>query len=63
MQRSKDLWGCDAHEFRPDRWLDANDTARYNSNFKFVPFNAGSRIVRLSSLRPSVLLQRRLACH
>jgi hypothetical protein len=48
MQRSKDLWGSDAHEFRPDRWLDAEYAARYNTKSKFVPFHGGPRAVSLT---------------
>ena len=25
FHRNKDLWGSDAHEFRPERWFDANE--------------------------------------
>ncbi|KAF9457419.1 cytochrome P450 [Collybia nuda] len=44
MHRRKDLWGPDALEFDPDRWLD-DRVKHYTSNpFIFVPFNAGARI-------------------
>ncbi|KII93371.1 hypothetical protein PLICRDRAFT_694556 [Plicaturopsis crispa FD-325 SS-3] len=44
MHRRKDLWGPDAEEFDPDRWLDAR-VARVTKNpFMFTPFNAGPRI-------------------
>ncbi|KII89791.1 hypothetical protein PLICRDRAFT_39961 [Plicaturopsis crispa FD-325 SS-3] len=44
MHRRKDLWGPDAGEFDPDRWLDAR-LARVTKNpFMFTPFNAGPRI-------------------
>jgi hypothetical protein len=45
MQRSEALWGPDAHEFKPERWLDLKAAASYNANFMFLPFNAGPRIV------------------
>lgn len=38
MHRRTDLWGPDAHEFKPERW----ETAR--PGFSFLPFNAGPRI-------------------
>ncbi|KII89804.1 hypothetical protein PLICRDRAFT_39976 [Plicaturopsis crispa FD-325 SS-3] len=44
MHRRKDLWGPDADEFDPDRWLDSR-VARVTKNpFMFLPFNAGPRI-------------------
>ncbi|PVG01461.1 cytochrome P450, partial [Serendipita vermifera] len=44
MQRSEALWGSDAGEWKPDRWMDAKEAAKHNANFEFVPFNAGPRI-------------------
>ncbi|KAH8796248.1 cytochrome P450, partial [Flagelloscypha sp. PMI_526] len=45
MQRRKDLWGPDAHEFDPDRFLDERAAKYYHKNpFIFLPFNAGPRI-------------------
>ncbi|TFK72654.1 cytochrome P450 [Pluteus cervinus] len=45
MQRRKDLWGPDADEFDPDRFLDER-LKKYliNNSFIFLPFNAGPRI-------------------
>ncbi|KAF8332425.1 cytochrome P450 monooxygenase pc-1 [Amanita rubescens] len=45
MQRRKDLWGQDALEFDPDRFLD-DRVKKYlvNNSFIFLPFNAGPRI-------------------
>ncbi|KAJ0964115.1 hypothetical protein J5N97_029237 [Dioscorea zingiberensis] len=43
MARMVDLWGDDAEEFRPERWLD-NGMFHPESPFKFVTFNAGPRI-------------------
>ncbi|KAI3611978.1 cytochrome p450 monooxygenase pc-3 [Moniliophthora roreri] len=45
MHRRKDLWGPDAEEFDPDRFLDAR-LKKYLSPrpFIFLPFNAGPRI-------------------
>ncbi|KIM86055.1 hypothetical protein PILCRDRAFT_816602 [Piloderma croceum F 1598] len=45
MQRRTDLWGPDALEFDPDRFLD--DRAKkylVHNPFIFIPFNAGPRI-------------------
>ncbi|KAH9936562.1 cytochrome P450 [Fomitopsis serialis] len=45
MQRSKDVWGPDADEFDPSRFLDERLQKYVLSNpFNFVPFNAGPRI-------------------
>ncbi|KAJ2916358.1 hypothetical protein MD484_g4071, partial [Candolleomyces efflorescens] len=45
MHRRKDLWGPDAEEFDPDRFLD-DRLKKYllNNSFIFLPFNAGPRI-------------------
>ncbi|KAJ7075004.1 cytochrome P450 monooxygenase CYP63 [Mycena belliarum] len=43
--RSHDLWGDDADEFRPERWLDSATTAKVNATpFMFCPFAGGPRI-------------------
>ncbi|KAG2003559.1 cytochrome P450 [Coprinopsis cinerea AmutBmut pab1-1] len=45
MHRRKDLWGPDAHEFDPDRFLDERLHKYLTPNpFIFTPFNAGPRI-------------------
>ncbi|KDN37558.1 hypothetical protein RSAG8_10075, partial [Rhizoctonia solani AG-8 WAC10335] len=45
MHRRKDLWGPDADEFDPDRWLDDRLKKYVTPNpFIFLPFNAGPRI-------------------
>ncbi|KAJ7780558.1 cytochrome P450 [Mycena maculata] len=45
MHRRKDLWGPDAEEFDPDRWLDDRlKTYLLTNSFQFLPFNAGPRI-------------------
>lgn len=45
MQRRKDLWGADAEEFDPDRFLDERVQKYLTHNpFIFLPFNAGPRI-------------------
>ena len=45
MHRQPELWGSDALEFNPDRFLDAR-VQRYliKNPFMFLPFNAGPRI-------------------
>ncbi|KAG8922474.1 hypothetical protein FRC00_007416 [Tulasnella sp. 408] len=55
IQRRKDLWGDDAEEFNPERWIDPERARKIASDpFMFLPFNGGPRIclgqVRLSSL-------------
>ncbi|KAF8060193.1 cytochrome P450 monooxygenase pc-1 [Lyophyllum atratum] len=45
MHRDKDLWGPDAEEFDPDRFLDHRlKTYLIKNSFIFLPFNAGPRI-------------------
>ncbi|KAG9448640.1 hypothetical protein H6P81_008605 [Aristolochia fimbriata] len=44
MGRMKSLWGEDAEEFRPERWLDDDGVFQPQSPFKFASFQAGPRI-------------------
>ncbi|XP_026434262.1 cytochrome P450 704C1-like [Papaver somniferum] len=44
MGRMKYIWGEDAEEFRPERWLDQDGYFRGESSFKFTAFQAGPRI-------------------
>ncbi|KAF8338719.1 cytochrome P450 [Cantharellus anzutake] len=45
MQRRKDLWGPDADEFDPRRWIDKERVKKITDDpFMFLPFNAGPRI-------------------
>ncbi|XP_061995433.1 cytochrome P450 704C1-like [Rosa rugosa] len=44
MGRMEFIWGDDAEEFRPERWLDKNGNFQEESPFKFIAFNAGPRI-------------------
>ncbi|CAM0903273.1 unnamed protein product [Alopecurus aequalis] len=44
MGRMKFLWGDDAEEFRPERWLDDDGMFVPESPFKFTAFQAGPRI-------------------
>ena len=46
MGRLKDLWGEDAEDFRPERWLDEVGNIRHESPFKFTAFQ-----VKLSKIR------------
>ncbi|CAI0547113.1 unnamed protein product [Linum tenue] len=44
MGRMTSIWGEDAEEFRPERWLDEDGLFRPESPFKFTAFQAGPRI-------------------
>ncbi|PIA49873.1 hypothetical protein AQUCO_01300546v1 [Aquilegia coerulea] len=44
MGRMKFVWGDNAEEFRPERWLDDNGIFQPESPFKFTAFQAGPRI-------------------
>ncbi|KAL2550280.1 Cytochrome [Forsythia ovata] len=44
MGRMKSLWGEDAEEFRPQRWLNEHGDFQPESSFKFTAFQAGPRI-------------------
>ncbi|CAN8253776.1 unnamed protein product [Cochlearia groenlandica] len=45
LGRMKAVWGEDAFEFKPERWVSksGNGTLRHEPSFKFLPFNAGPR--------------------
>jgi cytochrome P450 len=46
MQRNKALWGPDADEFNPERWIQPDRVAKFVANpAMFAPFSAGPRIV------------------
>ena len=50
-QRNPALWGEDADEFDPERWIDRKRLGKYVANpAMYAPFSAGPRIVRLSYL-------------
>jgi len=43
--RRKDLWGDDAYEFRPERWMiQKNMEMLAGDTYRFLPFNGGPRI-------------------
>ncbi|KAF8314508.1 cytochrome P450 monooxygenase CYP63 [Clavulina sp. PMI_390] len=45
MQQRKDLWGSDATEFIPERWIERESVNEITADpFKFIAFNAGPRI-------------------
>ncbi|RLN41371.1 hypothetical protein C2845_PM01G07840 [Panicum miliaceum] len=45
MGRMESVWGEDAREYRPERWLNpADGTFRPDSPFRFVAFHAGPRL-------------------
>ncbi|CZT21029.1 related to n-alkane-inducible cytochrome P450 [Ramularia collo-cygni] len=46
MHRRKDLYGEDAEEFKPERWLDNAETGQkgIRPTWEYLPFNGGARI-------------------
>ncbi|EYU25719.1 hypothetical protein MIMGU_mgv1a024571mg [Erythranthe guttata] len=44
MGRMKFIWGDNAEEFKPERWLDFNGCFHHECPFKFTAFQAGPRI-------------------
>ncbi len=55
-QRSPALWGDDADDFNPDRWIDPERVAKFVANPTiFTPFNAGPRIVSVRRVFLSAL--------
>ncbi|XP_015071900.1 cytochrome P450 704C1-like [Solanum pennellii] len=44
MGRMKFIWGDDAEEYKPERWLDGDGFFRQENPFKFAAFQAGPRI-------------------
>ncbi|KAG7533922.1 Cytochrome P450 [Arabidopsis thaliana x Arabidopsis arenosa] len=41
--RMKSVWGDDAEDFRPERWISDSGMLRQESSYKFLAFNAGPR--------------------
>ena len=59
-QRNPALWGADADEFKPERWLEPDRLAQFLANpTMYLPFSAGPRIVSIS-LRPLIALKANL---
>lgn len=44
MHRRKDLFGQDACDFRPERWLDNDGRLFTTAGYAYLPFNAGPRV-------------------
>ncbi|ELU45529.1 cytochrome P450 domain-containing protein [Rhizoctonia solani AG-1 IA] len=45
IHRRKDIWGDDAEEFKPGRWLAEDPQKVHTTNpFAFIPFNGGPRM-------------------
>ncbi|KAI5197102.1 putative P450 monooxygenase [Aureobasidium subglaciale] len=44
MQRDVDVFGEDAEEFRPERWLESDGEKALRPGYSYIPFNAGPRI-------------------
>ncbi|KAG8735100.1 hypothetical protein FRC10_011001 [Ceratobasidium sp. 414] len=50
VHRRKDLWGDDAEEFKPERWLTESSPKVHVTNpYAFLPFNGGPRMARMLS--------------
>ncbi|XP_010450996.1 PREDICTED: alkane hydroxylase MAH1-like [Camelina sativa] len=43
MGRMRAIWGEDAAEFKPERWVSETGGLRHESSYKFFSFNAGPR--------------------
>jgi len=44
FHRLSSVWGLDAMDFKPERWLDLDGKIKMESQFKFLSFNAGPRL-------------------
>ncbi|KAL8865833.1 MAG: hypothetical protein Q9174_006669 [Haloplaca sp. 1 TL-2023] len=44
MHRRQDLYGEDAEEFKPERWLDQDGKKGLRPGWEYLPFNGGPRI-------------------
>ncbi|VFQ96779.1 unnamed protein product [Cuscuta campestris] len=43
MGRMETIWGEDACEFKPERWISERGTVKHEPSYKFLAFNAGPR--------------------
>ncbi|CAN7131861.1 unnamed protein product [Brassica rapa subsp. narinosa] len=43
LGRMKSVWGDDAEDFRPERWISDSGMLRHEPSHKFLPFSAGPR--------------------
>ncbi|CAH9071188.1 unnamed protein product [Cuscuta epithymum] len=43
MGRMETIWGKDASEFKPERWITERGTVKHEPSYKFLAFNAGPR--------------------
>ncbi|KAK4364270.1 hypothetical protein RND71_015628 [Anisodus tanguticus] len=43
MGRMESIWGKDASEFKPERWISERGTVKHEPSYKFFSFNAGPR--------------------
>ncbi|XP_016451692.2 alkane hydroxylase MAH1-like [Nicotiana tabacum] len=43
MGRMEFIWGKDASEFKPERWISERGTIKHEPSYKFLSFNAGPR--------------------
>ncbi|XP_016441474.2 alkane hydroxylase MAH1-like [Nicotiana tabacum] len=43
MGRIESIWGKDASEFKPERWISDRGTVKHEPSYKFLAFNAGPR--------------------
>ena len=44
LHRRKDLYGEDAEDFRPERWIDTPEKKGLRVNWEYIPFNGGPRV-------------------
>ncbi|EGG03624.1 cytochrome P450 protein [Melampsora larici-populina 98AG31] len=61
LQRNPEVWGKDAEEFIPDRWLDDRQIQQREDPFRFQPFSAGPRLClgqQLAYMQASIVLIR-----
>ena len=55
MHRRKDIYGEDAEEFKPERWLDEDGKKGLRVGWEYLPFNGGPRICIGREYIPSML--------